>query len=255
VAVEACRPCGIFWCDREGLELLPPVPKLTELNQLNEALTLGTAVTKSTTVSKSPPVAVLIFALLCVVVSTLVAQNPRLMAELAFFAVRPLNQLGLTLISGLFIHVGLLHLLGNLYFLFLFGGDVEDVIGTDDSLLLFLYAGIAAGMAAGATGTNPNIPSVGSSAGITAFLAFYALAYPHARISALRSAWVSARWNNKQFMSRISFPLTTWFGFWMLAQIAVLAALGPSAINTSITMLSHAVGATVGAAYYFLSKR
>ncbi len=250
VAVDACRPCGIFWCDRDGLEQLSP-----NLNQLNEALTLGAPVTKATMVSKSPPVAMLLFASLCVGVSILYFRNPTLISELGFVPARPLNQLGLTLISGLFLHVSFGHLLGNLYFLSRFGGDVEDVIGTDDALLLFLYSGIVAGIMAGVYATNPNITAVGSSAGISAFLCFYALAYPRARISALRPGWFPASWNRVRILNGISFPLTVWTFVWLAEQTLAALAQGPLAAVTSNSLIGHLTGAAVGAAYYFLRGR
>ena len=130
IALKACRPCGIFWCDGSELPLLPPNPKPVGLHVLNEALTLGTVVTKATKTSKAPPVATWIFATLCVGVSYLTFRNPALYSDLAYVAAHPLNQLGLLLISAIFIHVSFAHLLGNLYFLLTFGGNIEDVIIT-----------------------------------------------------------------------------------------------------------------------------
>ena len=86
------------------------------------------------------------------------------------------------LFTALFIHAGLLHLGGNMLYLWIFGDNVEDILGHLPYLFFYLVGGIAATMAHVYTNPGSTIPTVGASGAIAAVLGAYLVLYPQSRI-------------------------------------------------------------------------
>jgi membrane associated rhomboid family serine protease len=98
---------------------------------------------------------------------------------------------GLTLLSSFFLHGGWLHLLGNLYFLLIFGDNVEDRLGKARFLLLVLGSHLAGMALHGALEPRGDVPTIGASAGIFGLVACYAITFPRAKLAFfLRLAWL-----------------------------------------------------------------
>ncbi len=92
---------------------------------------------------------------------------------------------GLTILTSFFVHGGLFHLLGNLYFFLVFGDNVEDRLGKFKFLLLVLASHLAGTLLHAGLDPRGEIPVVGASAGIYGVVAFYAVAFPRARLGLL----------------------------------------------------------------------
>ena len=91
----------------------------------------------------------------------------------------------LTPFSSMFLHGGVVHLLGNLWFLHIFGDNVEDALGRLRFLLFYLAAGGCAVFAQVVINPDSQIPMIGASGAISGVLAGYLLLYPRARIVTL----------------------------------------------------------------------
>ena len=115
-----------------------------------------------------------------------------------------------TLISSQFMHGGLMHILGNMWFLYLFGDNVEDNIGHWKFLAFYILAGIAAALAQVYIHPNSQIPMVGASGAIAGVLGAYFIFYPHSRVMTLVPLG---------FYSRvIEIPAFFFLGLWFLMQ-------------------------------------
>lgn len=91
--------------------------------------------------------------------------------------------LGVTgLFTSMFLHGGLLHLAGNMLFLWIFGDNVEDALGHGRYLLFYLGSGVLAALLQGLFATTSLVPLVGASGAIAGVLGAYFVLYPHARI-------------------------------------------------------------------------
>ncbi len=122
-----------------------------------------------------------------------------------FYGLSP-HPLWLTVLTGMFMHTGFLHIAGNMLFLWIFGNNIEDALGKFRFLLFYLACGVAA--AALQIYANPDsvIPNVGASGAIAGVLGAYLLLYPHARVLTLipifgfgffahiRAQWVLLAW-------------------------------------------------------------
>jgi membrane associated rhomboid family serine protease len=91
----------------------------------------------------------------------------------------------LTIFTAMFMHGSLLHIAGNMLFLWIFGNNIEDAMGRLKFIGFYLGGGIAAALAQFAIGTNSVTPTLGASGAIAAVLGAYALLYPRARVITL----------------------------------------------------------------------
>ena len=87
-----------------------------------------------------------------------------------------------TIFTSMFSHGGILHLLGNMHFLYLFGDNVEDAMGKVRYFFFFLLCGVAATFAQLYVDPESKIPMVGASGAISGVIAGYLLVYPRANI-------------------------------------------------------------------------
>ena len=88
----------------------------------------------------------------------------------------------LTFFTSIFMHGGLLHIAGNMLFLWIFGNNIEDSMARWRFVLFYLLGGIVANFAQIAVGPSSTAPGIGASGAIAAVLGGYALLYPRARV-------------------------------------------------------------------------
>ena len=85
--------------------------------------------------------------------------------------------------TSMFIHAGLLHLLGNMLYLWIFGDNVEDSLGSLQYLVFYLVGGVVASLAHFLINPGSQLPTVGASGAIAAVLGAYLVLYPRARVA------------------------------------------------------------------------
>ncbi len=138
----------------------------------------------------------------------------------------------LTLFTSMFMHGSLLHLGGNMLFLWIFGNNIEDSMSPWRFALFYLLGGVVA--VAGQVIADPSstAPTVGASGAIAAVLGAYALLYPRARVITVIFIII--------FFTIVELPALAVLGFWILLQLF----LGAN------DLLSPAVGGGGGVAYF-----
>ncbi|HEX5490579.1 MAG TPA: rhomboid family intramembrane serine protease [Candidatus Udaeobacter sp.] len=144
---------------------------------------------------------------------------------------------GLTFVTSFFLHAGVIHLTGNLYFLLAFGHAVENFLRPLRYLTLIALAAFIGDLAHIALDPRSQIPCIGASGGIAGVITFYALNFPRMRLAFLmRWGWVWFRW----------IRLPAWFVFvlWFLFQI--IGTLEQKAGMSSVSSAAHLGGAAVG---------
>jgi membrane associated rhomboid family serine protease len=146
-----------------------------------------------------------------------------------------------TLVTSLFLHAGLLHVAGNMLYLFIFGPAVEERMGLLRYLAFYLVAGIAAGLAMVAMGPESRIPVVGASGAIAGVLGAYLALFPGAQITALVPLFYFIR----IFEIPAIFYLIAWFALQLYSGIASGAA-GP--LMGGVAWWAHVGGFLFGVA-------
>ena len=119
-----------------------------------------------------------------------------------------------TIFTSMFSHGGILHLLGNMHFLYLFGDNVEDAMGKVRYFFFFLLCGVAATFAQLYVDPESKIPMVGASGAISGVIAGYLLVYPRANIRVFY--WFLI------LIGTIHLPAYLILGFWVFEQIIAL---------------------------------
>jgi membrane associated rhomboid family serine protease len=112
------------------------------------------------------------------------------------------------LFTGMFLHGGLLHLLGNMYFLWVFGDNVEDRMNRGLFIAFYLLCGIAASLIHGAMTLRPEIPTLGASGAISGIMGAYLVLYPRRRMYQI--------FFFMQFRVSVAFYLLFWLGLQIL---------------------------------------
>src|SRR6478752_10889164 len=148
-----------------------------------------------------------------------------------------------TLLTSMFLHGGWFHLIGNMWFLWVFGNNVEDSMGRVRYLVFYLLCGLAA--AGSQTLVNPGsaIPMVGASGAISGVMGAYIVLYPRVRVHMLVFLFV--------FVTRIVVPAYLMLGYWFLLQL-----LGGSAAQGEggVAFWAHVGGFIAGAALISVFK-
>src|SRR6266446_7304966 len=90
-----------------------------------------------------------------------------------------------TLLTSMFLHGGWLHLLGNMLFLWVFGRNVEDLIGGGRFLIFYLVCGLAAAVVQVVTNPYARVPTIGASGAIAGVMGAYLIKFPRAHIVSL----------------------------------------------------------------------
>ena len=137
----------------------------------------------------------------------------------------------LTLLTSMFMHGSILHLAGNMLFLWIFGNNIEDSMSRLAFVPFYLLGGVVALLAQTAIDPEAAIPTIGASGAVAAVLGAYALLYPHARVVTLILIVV--------FFTIVELPALLVLGAWFLLQLLYGA-----------TELSQPVGEGGGVAFF-----
>ncbi|MCC6346215.1 MAG: rhomboid family intramembrane serine protease [Nitrospirales bacterium] len=121
--------------------------------------------------------------------------SPRGATEIAFFyGAIPSNLMSfesvhpqpvspaMSILTSMFLHGGILHVAGNMLYLWIFGDNIEDSLGHLKFLLFYLFSGVAAAYSHAAANAHSAIPMIGASGAVSGILGAYLLLFPHARV-------------------------------------------------------------------------
>lgn len=142
----------------------------------------------------------------------------------------------LTILTSMFLHGGWLHIIFNMWFLWIFGDNIEDYLGHFFYLVFYLVSGFAASVAHILLNINSNVPSVGASGAIAGVMGAYLVLYPKARVLTLVPLIV--------FFTFWWLPAWIFLGYWFLLQF--LSGTATSIAETSSSAGGVAFWAHVG---------
>lgn len=152
-----------------------------------------------------------------------------------------LTQALIPLFTCMFLHAGWLHIIGNMWFLWIFGGNVEDRMGPVAYLLFYLTCGVGSSIAQTAFSWASHVPALGASGAIAGVLGAYIIYFPGSQILTLVILFV--------FWFRAQIPAVVFIGLWFLVQfLSGVGALGSSGANASggVAWWAHVGGFVLG---------
>jgi membrane associated rhomboid family serine protease len=145
-----------------------------------------------------------------------------------------------TLLTYMFLHGNLVHLGGNMLFLWVFGDNVEDAVGHFRFLAFYLLCGVAGGLAHMVAAPDSTLPLIGASGAVAGVIAAYLMLHPNIRV------WVLAFY---RIPLRVSAGLA--LGAWILLQFAAVVM----SKNGNVSVWAHIGGVAVGAVLILMMRQ
>ena len=149
-----------------------------------------------------------------------------------------------TIFSSMFLHGSFFHIAGNMLYLWIFGNNVEDVLGHLRFLLFYLTSGVAAAATQTLAGPDSQVPMIGASGAISGVLGAYLVLFPHANVYTLVIFGF--------FWRIVRIPAMIVLGFWMVVQI--LNGLGSLGAGGGVAWFAHIGGFFAGMILLFIIR-
>lgn len=158
---------------------------------------------------------------------------------IAHYALVPDRLVPSSLITSMFLHGGWLHLIGNMWFLWVFGSHVEEAIGSGKYLIFYLLSGVASALVQLMVNLGSPVPTLGASGAIAGVMGAFLLLYPRARVVTLVFIVI--------FITTIELPAAFMLIYWFAIQL--LSGLGSLVTVTQaqgIAWFAHVGGFLAG---------
>ncbi len=145
----------------------------------------------------------------------------------------------ITILTAMFLHAGWLHILGNMLFFWVFGPEIEDVMGPVRYLLFYLLGGVVAGLAQILIDPTSTVPNLGASGAIAAVMGAFLITYPRDQI---RTVFLFG------WFARVTFvPAILLVGFWFLTQLFSEVGALAEVQSGGVAYMAHIGGFAFGA--------
>jgi membrane associated rhomboid family serine protease len=154
-----------------------------------------------------------------------------------------------TLVSSMFLHGSWSHFIGNMWYLWIFGDNVEDRVGHGRFIAFYLLCGIVAALGHVAMDPTSILPTIGASGAIAGVMGGYFVLYPQSRVLTLVPLIV--------YFEIIELPAVVLLGFWFIMQLFSAGAIAVTANASSggIAFVAHVAGFVAGLLGVFVFQK
>ena len=154
-----------------------------------------------------------------------------------------------TLVSSMFLHGSWMHVIGNMWYLWIFGDNVEDRMGHGRFLIFYLLCGFAAAFGQMAIDPQSMLPTIGASGAIAGVMGAYFVLYPHSRVLTLIPFII--------YFDIVELPAIFLLGFWFLMQLfsAGAIAVTSSTQGGGVAFMAHVAGFIAGLIGVFVFRK
>ena len=168
---------------------------------------------------------------------------------LQLYGVVPAQLHALTLLTSMFLHGSWMHVIGNMWYLWIFGDNVEDRVGHGRFIVFYLLCGIVAALGQVLIDPESTLPTIGASGAIAGMMGAYFVLYPRSRVLTLIPLVI--------FWEVIELPATMLLGFWFLMQLFSAGAIAVTASTGGggVAFMAHVAGFLCGAGGIFLFRQ
>jgi membrane associated rhomboid family serine protease len=154
-----------------------------------------------------------------------------------------------TLVTSMFLHGSWSHVIGNMWFLWIFGDNVEDRVGHGRFVFFYLLCGIGAALAHVAAQASSLLPTIGASGAIAGVMGAYFVLYPRSRVLTLIPLII--------IFEIVEIPAIFLLGFWFVMQLFSAGAVAVTANTTGggVAFVAHIAGFVIGAVGVMVLKK
>src|SRR5262249_25350563 len=149
----------------------------------------------------------------------------------------------------MFLHGSWSHVIGNMWYLWIFGDNVEDRVGHGRFIVFYLLCGIVAALAQVAADPSSQLPTIGASGAIAGVMGAYFVLYPQSRVLTLLP-WI--------FIQIVELPAIVLLGLWFLMQLFSAGAMAVTASSHGrggVAFMAQVAGCVLGAAAIFVFRK
>src|SRR3989475_12216495 len=157
---------------------------------------------------------------------------------LTVYGVVPAAFQPVTLITSMFLHGGWMHVIGNMWYLWIFGDNVEDRLGHGRFIFFYLLCGIIAAFGQIAMDPESTLPTIGASGAIAGVMGAYFVLYPRSRVLTLVPIIF--------YIEIVELPAIFLLGFWFLLQLFSVGAVSATSNSGGVAFAAHVAGLVVG---------
>jgi len=156
------------------------------------------------------------------------------------------GQAFLPLLTSMFLHGGWFHLIGNMWFLWIFGDNIEDHLGHFNYVVFYLVCGVGASIVHTIANLGSTMPAVGASGAISGVMGAYVVLFPRSQVLTLVPIF---------FFFTVRLPAVIFLGYWFLIQF--FSGIGSLGVQTQggVAVWAHVGGFVLGALLVLGSKR
>jgi membrane associated rhomboid family serine protease len=167
---------------------------------------------------------------------------------LASYGLVPARLHASAILTSMFLHGGWLHLIGNMWFLWIFGDNVEDILGHGKYLAFYLLCGVAAALVHVAFNLDSRLPTIGASGAIAGVMGAYVVKFPRSHITTLVPIFF--------FLTTMEIPASIMLIYWFAIQfISGIGSIGYSHLSQGgVAWFAHVGGFLAGIALIFLMR-
>jgi len=153
-----------------------------------------------------------------------------------------------TLVTSMFLHGGWMHVIGNMWFLWIYGDNVEDILGHGKYLVFYILCGVAAGLAHVVLNPSSRVPTIGASGAIAGVMGAYLIKFPHSRIVTLVPLFL--------FVTTMEIPAGLILVYWLIIQVfSGVGSIGHSQLTQGgVAWFAHVGGFIAGAVLIFAMR-
>jgi membrane associated rhomboid family serine protease len=154
-----------------------------------------------------------------------------------------------TLFTSMFLHGSWSHVIGNMWYLWIFGDNVEDRVGHGRFIVFYLLCGMVAAIGQMLIDPTSTLPTIGASGAIAGVMGAYFVLYPHSRVLTLIPLII--------FWDIIELPAIVLLGFWFLMQLFSAGAIAVTASTGGggVAFMAHVAGFVAGVVGVFAFRR
>lgn len=159
---------------------------------------------------------------------------------IAQYGLIPARFAWMDVLTSIFLHGGWMHLIGNMWFLWIYGDNIEDILGHAPFLVFYLACGVAATLVHVLFNMDSRVPTVGASGAIAGVMGAYIVKFPHSRITTLVPVFV--------FLTTMEIPAYVILAYWFVIQFfSGVGSVGHSQVSQGgVAWFAHVGGFVAG---------